>query len=345
MMLANDMMHSFFPNVVTIGEDVSGMPTFCRPVAEGGVGFDYRLQMSIADKWIDQMEIPDENWGMWDLTHCLGNRRYMEACVGYAESHDQALVGDKTIAFHLMDKDMYDFMAAPGFGESSQIVDRGMALHKLIRLITMVLGGESYLNFMGNEFGHPEWIDFPRVASLDPSTGETVPGNGGSFEKCRRRFDLADADYLKYNFLCSFDRAMCHLDKAFGFMSAAHTYISRKDDADKMIVVERGDLVFVFNFHPSNTYEGYRVGCLNEGPYKVVLSSDEKCFYGWENVTKYNDVTYLATGQAHDDRPASFQCSAPNRTVVVYAPAEHVDSMSEEIPGLAVKGNGPYWAM
>jgi len=138
---------------------------------------------------------------------------------------------------------------------------------------------------------------------------------------------------------------MCHLDKAFGFMSAAHTYISRKDDADKMIVVERGDLVFVFNFHPSNTYEGYRVGCLNEGPYKVVLSSDEKCFYGWENVTKYNDVTYLATGQAHDDRPASFQCSAPNRTVVVYAPAEHVDSMSEEIPGLAVKGNGPYWAM
>ena len=162
LMLMNDMVHSFYPNAITIGEDVSGMPTFCRPVAEGGVGFDYRLNMAIADKWIEVMAMDDWNWDMGNITHTMTNRRYAEACVGYAESHDQALVGDKTIAFWLMDKDMYDYMAAPGFGPSSPVVDRGIALHKMIRLLTMAMGGESYLTFMGNEFGHPEWIDFPR---------------------------------------------------------------------------------------------------------------------------------------------------------------------------------------
>ena len=158
-----------------------------------------------------------------------------------------------------MDKDMYDFMSAPGFGPSSPVVDRGVALHKMIRLLTMTLGGESYLNFMGNEFGHPEWIDFPRDDSYDPSTGAFVPGNGGSLEKCRRRWDLADADFLKYKFLYAFDRAMTHLDKAFGFLSAPHTWVSRKDEGDKVVVVERGDLVFVFNFHPTNSYTDYKV--------------------------------------------------------------------------------------
>jgi len=129
---------------------------------------------------------------MGDIVHTLTNRRYAEAHVGYAESHDQALVGDKTIAFWLMDKEMYDYMASVGHGPQNAAVDRGCALHKMIRLITMALGGESYLNFMGNEFGHPEWIDFPRDDSWDPSTGGFVPGNNGSFDKCRRRWDLVD---------------------------------------------------------------------------------------------------------------------------------------------------------
>eukprot|EP01026_Neomeris_dumetosa_P019591 TRINITY_DN17943_c0_g1_i6.p1 TRINITY_DN17943_c0_g1~~TRINITY_DN17943_c0_g1_i6.p1 ORF type:complete len:432 (-),score=58.89 TRINITY_DN17943_c0_g1_i6:54-1256(-) len=198
LMLVNKLLHDLFPNAIVIGEDVSGMPTFCRPVSEGGIGFDYRLHMAIPDKWIEVMKSSDYDWGMGDIVHSLTNRRYAEAHVGYAESHDQALVGDKTIAFWLMDKEMYDFMALEGYGPQNPAIDRGVALHKMIRLITMALGGESYLNFMGNEFGHPEWIDFPRDDSWDPSTGSFVPGNNGSFDKCRRRWDLVDSEFLRY---------------------------------------------------------------------------------------------------------------------------------------------------
>jgi 1,4-alpha-glucan branching enzyme len=214
LMLVNNMIHDLFPTCITVGEDVSGMPAFCRPWQEGGVGFDYRLQMAIADKWISILKSSsDYDWSMGDIVHTLTNRRYNEGCVGYAESHDQALVGDKTIAFWLMDAAMYNCMASPGNGPQSPVVDRGIALHKLIRMITMVLGGESYLNFMGNEFGHPEWIDFPRVDSYDTSTGRFIPGNGGSLDKCRRRWDICDDEKLRYKYMNSFDRAMIHLEK------------------------------------------------------------------------------------------------------------------------------------
>lgn len=347
LMLVNNVIHDFFPTAITIGEDVSGMPTFCRPWQEGGVGFDYRLNMAIADKWIEVLsETDDWGWNMGNIVHTMTNRRYMEPCVGYAESHDQALVGDKTIAFWLMDKDMYDAMGADG--PPNAVIDRGIALHKMIRLITMTLGGESYLNFMGNEFGHPEWIDFPRDDTYDTSTGAFVPGNGGTLEKCRRRWDLADADNLKYKYMNAFDRAMNHLDKAFGFVSAPHCWVSRKDEGDKILVVERGDLLLVFNFHPTNSYTDYRVGCYKNGPYRVALSSDEAVFGGWQNVTKNSNVEFQTIGGDYDNRPNSIQVYAPSRTVVVYAPAEFCDPEADRkpagIPGLGVKDVGPYYA-
>ncbi|KAJ9519994.1 hypothetical protein QJQ45_014719, partial [Haematococcus lacustris] len=340
LMLVNNLLHDLFPSCVTVGEDVSGMPAFCRPWQEGGVGFDYRLQMAIADKWIEVMKTKNDfQWDMQDLCHTMTNRRYAEPCVGYAESHDQALVGDKTIAFWLMDAAMYDFMASPGHGPQSPVVDRGLALHKMIRLLTMALGGESYLNFMGNEFGHPEWIDFPRVDSMDPSTGGFVPGNGGSHEKCRRRWDLCDSPILRYKNFVAWDRAIMHLEKAFGFVCAPHQWISRMDSADKMIVCERGDLVMVFNFHPTNSYTDYKVGTLMKGPYKIVLSSDEEVFGGWKNVTKESDVSFSGDKGGHDRRPNSMLVYAPSRTVVVYAPAEECDKDADlkswGIPGLA----------
>ena len=341
LMLANDMIHSVFPKAITIGEDVSGMPTFCRPVSEGGVGFDYRLQMAIADKWIDQMEVPDDSWGMGDIVHTLTNRRYGEKCIGYAESHDQALVGDKTIAFHLMDADMYECMSL--HGPSSQRVERGIALHKMIRLITSALGGEGYLNFMGNEFGHPEWIDFPRDDTYDTSTGEFIPGNGGSLEKCRRRWDLAEDENLRYKYMNSFDIAMMHLDKAFGYINAPHEFTSRKDEGDKVIVIEKGDLVFVFNFHYDNAYSGYRVGCWKEGPYKVALSSDEAVFGGYSNVSKWNESEHWTVEGDYDGRPHSFEVYAPPRTVAVYAPSIYCDKDNETVPGLGIKDCGPYF--
>ena len=186
LMLANDMVHTLYPGAVTIAEDVSGMPGICHTVAEGGIGFDYRLQMAVADKWIEVMKkwTADEAWDMGNLVFTMENRRYDEKCIAYAESHDQALVGDKTLAFWLMDKEMYDNMST--LTPYTPVTSRGIALHKMIRAFTMTLGGNGYLNFMGNEFGHPEWIDFPRGDFWTPQ-GKFIPGNGNSYHHARRR--------------------------------------------------------------------------------------------------------------------------------------------------------------
>jgi 1,4-alpha-glucan branching enzyme len=230
-------------------QDVSGMPALCRPVSEGGCGFDYRLGMAIPDKWIECLkEMSDENWDMANIVHTLTNRRWQEKTVAYAESHDQALVGDKTLAFWLMDKEMYTNMSVNS--PSSLIIDRGIALHKMIRLITHALGGEAYLNFMGNEFGHPEWLDFPRV------------GNNDSYHYARRQWHLVDDPSLKYKFLNEFDRAMNQAEQQYGWLSTEGAYVSMKHQDDKVIAFERAGLVFVFNFHTSKSFTDYRVGKL-----------------------------------------------------------------------------------
>lgn len=271
LMLANYIFHHLYPNCTTIAEDVSGMPGTCRPVQEGGIGFDYRLAMAIPDKWIELVkEFTDEDWDMGNIVHTLSNRRWMEKTVAYAESHDQALVGDKTLAFWLMDKEMYTHMST--LSEPSQIIDRGIALHKLIRLITHALGGEAYLNFMGNEFGHPEWLDFPRK------------GNNNSYHYARRQWNLPDDALLKYKYLNSFDAAMNHLSEKYGWLHADPAYVSLKHQGDKVVVFERAGLVFVFNFHHSNSFTDYAIGVDVPGEYKVVLSSDDSMFGGYDRI-------------------------------------------------------------
>jgi 1,4-alpha-glucan branching enzyme len=241
LMLANDLCHMINSNAITIAEDVSGMPTLCRRVDEGGLGFDYRLSMYIPDMWIKFLkEYKDEDWNMGHITFNLTNRRYKEKCVAYSESHDQAIVGDKTISMWLFDREIYHGMKT---SNHSIQVDRGMALHKMIRLVTAGLGGEAYLNFMGNEFGHPEWIDFPRE------------GNSFSYHYCRRQWALSDNPELKYSQLKRFDKAMNELEQRFHWMRlGSHQYITLSHEGDKLIVFERGDLLFIFNFHPTNSY-------------------------------------------------------------------------------------------
>ncbi|KAG2658806.1 hypothetical protein PVAP13_1KG309905 [Panicum virgatum] len=307
LMLVNDLIHGLYPEAVSIGEDVSGMPTFAIPVHDGGVGFDYRLHMAVADKWIELMKQSDESWKMGDIVHTLTNRRWLEKCVTYSESHDQALVGDKTIAFWLMDKDMYDFMALDR--PATPTIDRGIALHKMIRLITM------------------EWIDFPRGPQRLPS-GKFIAGNNNSYDKCRRRFDLGDADYLRYHGMQEFDQAMQHLEEKYGFMTDDHQYISRKHEEDKVIVFEKGDLVFVFNFHCNNSYFDYRVGCRRPGVYKVALDSDAGLFGGFGRI--HHAAEHFTTDCSHDNRPHSFSVYTPSRTCVVYAPADTMTPESSE---------------
>eukprot|EP01116_Phalansterium_solitarium_P011070 TRINITY_DN26679_c0_g1_i1.p1 TRINITY_DN26679_c0_g1~~TRINITY_DN26679_c0_g1_i1.p1 ORF type:complete len:711 (-),score=252.76 TRINITY_DN26679_c0_g1_i1:344-2476(-) len=310
--LVNDMLHSLRPrphSVITIAEDVSGMATLCRPSPEGGIGFDYRLAMGIPDMWIETLKtVKDEDWNMGHIVHSLTNRRYLEPTVAYAESHDQSLVGDKTIAFWLMDKEMYDNMSVQV--PQSAITARGIALHKMIRLITCALGGEAYLNFMGNEFGHPEWIDFPRE------------GNNGSYHYARRRFDLPKEGHLRYKFMSNFDRGMHALEQRYKWLSSPPAYVYLKHEGDKLITFHRGaidgGLFFIFNFHHEKSFDSYRFGVPANGKYRIVLNSDEpEAYGGFGRVAP--DTVYFAQPTAWDGCPQSIQVYIPSRTVLVLA--------------------------
>ncbi|KAG8271534.1 1,4-alpha-glucan branching enzyme [Homalodisca vitripennis] len=304
LMLANHILHKLYPELTTIAEDVSGMPGSCRPVEEGGIGFDYRLAMAIPDKWIKLLkETSDEDWNMGNIVHTLTNRRWMEKAVAYAESHDQALVGDKTIAFWLMDKEMYTHMSV--MSDPSPIIDRGIALHKMIRLITHGLGGEAWLNFIGNEFGHPEWLDFPRA------------GNNDSYHYARRQWNLVDDDLLKYKFLNNFDAAMNHLEEKYGWLHKDPGYVSWKHESDKVIVFERAELLFVFNFHPTQSFPDYKLGVELAGDYRVVLSSDDPSFGGHNRVD--NSVVHVSSPEGFAWRRNCIQAYLPSRVALVFA--------------------------
>ena len=275
--LANEMIREVNPHALTISEDMSAMPGMCLPITDGGIGFDYRLAMGLPDLWIKLIKnLPDEGWNMWHIWHELTSRRPKEKYIAYAESHDQALVGDKTIIFRLCDKEMYTAMSKD---IQNPVIDRGIALHKMIRLITLTLGGEGYLNFMGNEFGHPEWIDFPRE------------GNNWSYFYCRRQWHLADDGLLKYGWLNNFDKAMIALAKSRPLFDkpAVGLFI---DEQKQVLVFERAGLIFVFNFHPTASYEGYTVSVPKSGKYQVVFSTEDEEFGGYNRVSK--DYVYTA---------------------------------------------------
>ena len=264
--LANRLVHDFRPKATTIAEDVSGMPGMCCKIEDGGVGFDYRLGMAIPDFWIKMLkDTPDEDWNIWEMWSILTNRLPSVKTVAYAESHDQALVGDKTIAFRLLDKLMYDSMDRK---TENLVVDRGMALHKMIRLITITCGGEAYLNFMGNEFGHPEWIDFPRE------------GNGWSCQHARRIWSIRDNEELRYGLLAEFDKAMIELVKENRILSDGYPYNLMMDEQNKTMVYSHRDLIFVLNWHSTASIPDYEIPLHEAGKYELLLSSDEERFGG-----------------------------------------------------------------
>ena len=268
--LANDMIKEIHPDAFTIAEDMSGMPGLAAPIYEGGWGFDYRMSMGVPDNWIKWIkEIPDEKWNVCDMWWQLTNKRADEKTVSYAECHDQAMVGDKTIIFRLMDALMYTHM---DLGMQSLEVDRAIALHKMIRLVTIATAGNGYLNFMGNEFGHPEWIDFPRE------------GNNWSHLYARRQWSLADSPFLRYGKLLAFDRKMIHLFRENNILASAPISIYN-DEPKQILVMERGEFVFVFNFSPSQSYSDYRVNIFG-GEYSMVLDTDWKEFNGFERNRK-----------------------------------------------------------
>ncbi|MDX2195620.1 MAG: alpha amylase C-terminal domain-containing protein [Cytophagales bacterium] len=264
--LANDLVHTLKPETLTICEDMSGMPGGCRNINEGGIGFDYRLGMGIPDYWIKLLKhSQDEDWNIHEIYNMLVNRRWKEKTVSYAESHDQALVGDKTVAFWLMDKEMYWHMKDD---DDNIIIERGIALHKMIRFVTMVLGGEAYMNFLGNEFGHPEWIDFPRE------------GNNWSYKYCKRQWSLVDNERLKYKYMNNWDKDMLALCNKYELLNSWGAHPLNMDNDNKVIVAERKNLIFVFNFSPHKSIFDYRFYVPQAGKYKIILNSDARHYGG-----------------------------------------------------------------
>lgn len=267
--LANKLIHQVNPRAITIAEEMSGMPGLASKFEDGGMGFDYRMAMGIPDYWIKTLkEKKDEDWHPSSIYWELTNRRADEKTISYVESHDQALVGDKTVIFRLIDDQMYWHMMK---GDDNAAVARGIALHKMIRLVTLATINGGYLNFMGNEFGHPEWIDFPRE------------GNGWSYKYARRQWDLVDRKELKYEFLNNFDNAMIGLvGDTYNFQALPIEKLWEKDD-DQILAFMRGDLVFVFNWSPFRSFSDYGI-LAPAGEYDVVLSSDNPDFGGYNNI-------------------------------------------------------------
>lgn len=266
--LANMLVKELNPNAMTIAEDVSGMAGLAAPFEAGGVGFDFRMAMGVADHWIKWIkEKQDQDWSMGEIWYELTNKRADEKTISYAECHDQALVGDKTLIFRLIDKEMYFSMNTDSV---SPVVDRGIALHKLIRLVTLATAGDGYLNFMGNEFGHPEWIDFPRE------------GNGWSYKHARRQWSLSEPDYLRYSCLRNFDEAMIHLVRKNSVLSAAPEIIVA-DEEKKILIFRRKNFIFAFNFHPTGSFADYGFAA-PAGKYSIVLDTDQKSFDGFDRL-------------------------------------------------------------
>lgn len=293
--LANELIHRFKKHSISIAEDVSGMPGLCRHPEEGGLGFDFRLGMGIPDYWIKILkERADEEWNIFEMWDVLSNRRYKEKTIAYAESHDQALVGDKTIAFWLMDKEMYYHML---IDDPNLIIDRGIALHKMLRLFTMSLGGEGYLNFIGNEFGHPEWVDFPRQ------------GNNWSYKYARRQWSLVDSEKLKYQYLNNWDRAMIHVIRENEVLPSLGAKQINMDEMNKVMIFERNNLLFLFNFSPNNSIFDYKFKAPQEGTYRIILNSDKKEFGGFDRVDDSIDYPM--------DEDGNLRVYLTNRTALV----------------------------
>jgi 1,4-alpha-glucan branching enzyme len=301
--LANELIHRVNRNAITIAEEVSGMPGLALSTTSGGYGFDYRMAMNVPDYWIKIIkEKKDQDWQPSAIWRETTNRRKDEKTINYAESHDQALVGDKTIIFRLIDSEMYWHMS---IGDSNMTVDRGIALHKMIRLITASTTNGGYLNFMGNEFGHPEWIDFPRH------------DNGWSYKYARRQWTLVDSPALKYKYLGDFDKAMIHLIGSIQNFQLSPLYKVWDNDKDQILAYRRNDLIFVFNFNPVQSFTGYGF-LVPPGKYRLILTTDDPAFGGFGLVDASTEYRTIPDPLYKSENKEWLKLYLPARTATVW---------------------------
>jgi 1,4-alpha-glucan branching enzyme len=309
LILANKLIKECTPHAISVAEEMSGYPGLAAPIEQGGIGFDYRLSMGTPDYWIKLIkDQKDEEWKVGNIFFELSNKRPEEKTISYAESHDQALVGDQTIIFRLVGADMYWAMSKK---DQSLKIDRGMAMHKLIRLVTICCAGNGYLNFMGNEFGHPEWIDFPRE------------GNNWSYQYARRQWSLVDNPELRYEQLNAFDKAMILLQKQHSFLNDEQTECLEANEGDQVLAIRRKDLLFVFNLNPSQSFTFYGISA-PAGKYRIVLNSDHSDFGGFNRIDE--SIDYFTRPEAQMSNRHRVHLYLPSRTAIVlkHAPPKRI---------------------
>lgn len=305
--LANKLIHNLKPNAITIAEDVSGMPDIATPLSKGGYGFDYRFSMGVPDYWIKLVKnIKDENWPIGHLWYELNNRRKEEKTISYVESHDQALVGDQTLIFRLIGENMYNHM---DLHDDNPLVARGIALQKMIKLITLATAGSGYLNFMGNEFGHPEWIDFPRE------------GNNWSFEHAKRKWSLVDNPNLKYKMLANFDRDMIIMAKTHRLLKTSNIQLLHLDLNNNIITFTRANLIFIFNFHPNKSFTDYQFQA-PPGEYQIILDSDAPKYAGYARL-KPDQKHFTLFNNSTKNPKNLLSLYLPAYSTYVLAPVKH----------------------
>ncbi len=298
--LANQLIHDLNPHALSIAEDMSGLPGLAAPLATGGLGFDYRMSMGVPDYWIKLIkDQKDEDWNVGQIFHELTSHRADERVVSYAESHDQAMVGDKTIIFRLLDKEMYFSMRKD---QPNLAVDRGIALHKMIRLATLSCAGGAYLNFMGNEFGHPEWIDFPRE------------GNSWSYQHARRIWSIAENPELRFHWLLDFDRDMINLVKDERLLEEPYVQWITDNQPDQVLAFRRNDLLFIFNFNPYKSFEGYGIQ-IEPSKFKIILQTDAHAYGGFNRID--DRITYYAIPEGGLGSTHYLKIYLPARTAIV----------------------------
>lgn len=322
--LANKLIREVNPKAITVAEDMSGMPGMTEPVEDGGIGFDYRLAMGLPDLWIRLVKtVRDEDWNLGKIWFEMTFRE--SRTIAYVESHDQALVGDKTMIFRLADAEMYTGMDN---SVHTPVIDRATALHKMLRLLTATAGGDGYLNFMGNEFGHPEWIDFPR------------PDNGSSFQYCRRQWNLVDNGFLKYQKLNAFDRDMIAAIRENRLLEQRYPDQRLLNESDKVLAYERGGLLFVFNFHPSRAYTDYPISVTVPSDWQVVFSSDDAAYGGYDRISRVPH-----SGQMPGETGSKVRLYLPPRTAQVLKPLpipeKNAESGKDTVPAAEAAAAGP----
>ena len=299
--LANRLIHAVRPDAFTIAEDVSGMPGLSAPAAAGGAGFDLRMAMGVTEVWGKLMrEVPDPDWNLGWLFYELTNKRADERTVSYLECHDQALVGGKTAFFEMTGPAIYDAMHR---GSGNLLVERAVALHKMERLATLATAGGGYLNFMGNEFGHPEWIDFPRE------------GNGFSYAHARRQWSIREDPNLQFSYLADFDEAMLAVFRSSPLLLDQPVRLLQCDDLGKVLVFARGRYFFFFNFHCTESHADWKV-MVPPGAYRLVLSTDDAAF-GGQNRIEAPQVFHARAEREGDNAVDKLSVYLPSRTAMV----------------------------